>query len=138
MPHFEAALRLKPGAAQPLNNLGLCLMNSGSYENAIPYFQQAERALPNSADIELNLGLSYSKISRQGLHDSMAQEAIKHYQAALRLRPDYAEAHDALGLLLVSRGRTEEGILQLEIGQRLHPDPAIANTLASLQSGQPR
>jgi hypothetical protein len=31
-----------------------------------------------------------------------ANEAIKHYGGALRLKPDYTEAHDNLGIVLAA------------------------------------
>jgi Flp pilus assembly protein TadD len=33
-------------------------------------------------------------------------EAIRQYEAALRLKPDLAEAHDNLALVLAHRGRS--------------------------------
>ncbi len=37
-------------------------------------------------------------------------EAIEHYDKALTIRPDYAEAHANLGLTLLRRGRNGEAI----------------------------
>ncbi len=130
IPHFEAALRIKPGTAQPLNNLGLCLMNTGNYADAVPFLAGAMRARPDSPEIQLNLGLTLSKIPGRD------HAAISHYEAALRLRPGYAEAHVGLGLLLASLGRTQEAIAHLEAGERIHPDPEISKTLENLRSGQ--
>ena len=37
-------------------------------------------------------------------------EAIAHFQKALELKPDYAEAHNGLALALAARGRNDEAI----------------------------
>jgi tetratricopeptide (TPR) repeat protein len=128
MPHFEESVRLKPGAPQPLSNLGLCLMNIGSYEVALPYFAAALRARPDSPDIHLDLAMTLSKIPGR------EQEAIDQYLSTLRLRPNYAEAHFALGLFLASLGRKQEAISHLEAGLLVHPEPAISRALEQLRT----
>jgi tetratricopeptide (TPR) repeat protein len=49
-------------------------------------------------------------------------EAIKEYELALRLNPDYAKAHLNLGIALEQTGRTPEAIEQYQRVLRLHPD----------------
>jgi tetratricopeptide (TPR) repeat protein len=65
------------------------------------------------------------------------QEAIGHYEQALRLNPDLAEVHNNLGVALVRSGRLPEAIGHYEQALRLHPDFAEAdNNLGSaLASG---
>src|SRR5262249_40675713 len=38
------------------------------------------------------------------------EEALAHFDQALRLRPDYAEAHNNLGIVYVKQGKLEEAI----------------------------
>ena len=49
-------------------------------------------------------------------------EAIAHFEEALRLKPNYVEAHNDLGIALGSVGRTPEAIEQYEEALRLKPD----------------
>jgi tetratricopeptide (TPR) repeat protein len=57
-------------------------------------------------------------------------EAIRQYQAALRLTPGYALPHLSLGMLLVKQGRMGEAIRQFQEGVRLEPDnPQARNNL---------
>jgi tetratricopeptide (TPR) repeat protein len=51
-------------------------------------------------------------------------EAIAHYQKALNIDPDYAEAHDNLGSALLAVGKTNQAIEQYHEVLRLQPDSA--------------
>ena len=50
------------------------------------------------------------------------QEAINHHEQAVRLKPDFAEAHYNLGLALEKLGRTQEAIQHYEQALRIRPD----------------
>ncbi len=59
------------------------------------------------------------------------QEAIGHFEKALRMEPDYAEAHCNLGAVLGQAGRLQEAIAHYEQALRIKPDIAVAhNNLA--------
>ncbi len=49
-------------------------------------------------------------------------EAIAHYEAALRAKPDLAEAEDNLGVTLTNSGRNLEAIAHYEAAIRIQPD----------------
>lgn len=55
------------------------------------------------------------------------KDAIAHYEAALRLRPDYPQAHNNLGFELTRVGRAPEAIAHIEEAIRLRPDFTDAN-----------
>jgi tetratricopeptide (TPR) repeat protein len=64
-------------------------------------------------------------------------EAVGHYEQALQLNPDYAEAHYNLGAALTRQGRLQEAIGQFEQALRLNPDYAEAhNNLGAALMGQ--
>jgi hypothetical protein len=54
-------------------------------------------------------------------------EAIGQFDQALRLKPDYAEAHCNLGNVLLQAGRTDEAMGQWELALRFKPDYAQAH-----------
>ena len=51
---------------------------------------------------------------------------IRELQEVLRLKPDYAEAHNNLGTAFYQQGRTGEAIRQFQEALRLKPDYAGA------------
>ena len=64
-------------------------------------------------------------------------EAVTQYEQALRINPDFPEAHFNLGLALEKLGRTPEAIAHYRQAVKLQPDflPATS-ALARLQAGQ--
>jgi len=58
------------------------------------------------------------KLLRQGKLD----DAISHYQQALRLNTDNPEAHFNLGMALGRQGKKEEAIKHYQEALRLKPD----------------
>ncbi len=57
-------------------------------------------------------------------------EAIKCYVEALRIRPDYPEAHNNLGLALTTRGKSAEAVPHFAEALRIKPDyPEAHNNL---------
>ena len=47
---------------------------------------------------------------------------MAQYQEALRLKPDYAEAHNNLGIALKDQGQLTEAMAQYQEAIRLKPD----------------
>jgi tetratricopeptide (TPR) repeat protein len=54
-------------------------------------------------------------------------EAIQHFERALQLRPDYADALNNLGFALAKQGRWDEAIQHYERTLQLRPDYAEAH-----------
>src|SRR6266513_1469745 len=54
-------------------------------------------------------------------------EAIDHYRQALQIKPDYAEAHGAMGAALAEQGKGAEAIEHYRTALRLKPDYAEAH-----------
>ena len=66
----------------------------------------------------------------ESLDDSRAQEAILHLSQALRIAPDYAPAHENIGVRLAKLGHTEEALSHFKEAIRL--DPSIAEAHSDL------
>jgi tetratricopeptide (TPR) repeat protein len=110
--------------AETLNGLGLALVQSGRFQDAIWHYEQALRIRPDYAEPHNNLGNAFGQVGN-------LTEAIAHYEQALRIKPEYAEAHCNLGATLGQAGRMPEAIEHLEHALRIKPDYAEAhNNLA--------
>jgi len=92
-----------------------------AYQSDEAIWSDTVAKLPENERAQYNLGCYLEKLpGRQA-------DAIAHYEEALRLRPDYAEAHSNLGMALASIGRTQEAIAHYKEALRLKPGFAEAH-----------
>src|SRR4029077_9673368 len=54
------------------------------------------------------------------------QEAIEHYEHALRVQPDHVKAHDNLGVALAMSRRFDEAVEQYQAALKVKPDDVDA------------
>ncbi|MGH9373008.1 MAG: tetratricopeptide repeat protein [Vicinamibacterales bacterium] len=86
-----------------------------------PGSDQGQTAVRPTAETHNVLGLL---LGRSGVStDDVAAE----FREAIRLRPDFAEAHNNLGLVLIQAGDDQAGIATLREAVRLRPDYADAH-----------
>lgn len=71
---------------------------------------------PEDALAHVNLGNALLEIPGR------TTDAISEYQSALRIYPNYADAHNNLGAILLQSGRTAEAIVEYQTAVRLDPD----------------
>src|SRR5438105_6557033 len=84
-----------------LHLLGLALHQSGRSEQGARYVADAVAIVPGNAAALSNLAEIYRTLSR-------VNEARECCERALSLQPDFAEAHQNLGLLLDQQGQLPE------------------------------
>ena len=114
-------------------NLGTALKDKGRLDEAIA----APRGHPPQA------GLRRRPLQPRRRPDSKGQldEAIAGYREAIRLEPDYAEAHYNLGIALQDKGQLDEAIAAYREAIRLKPDSAeahynLGNALRTREAGR--
>ena len=66
-----------------------------------------------------------------------SEDAIAHFEQALRIKPDFADAQNRLGTVLAQAGKFQEAITHFQQALRLNPDYAevhanLGNTLAQV------
>ncbi len=90
---FEAALQLGPDDPAAHNNLGLALLQLGRRSEAIAHLRTAVQLAPASADGHFSLG--------RALLAEPADEAgaLREFETALQLRPDWPAAQRAVARL---------------------------------------
>ena len=64
---------------------------------------------------QTNLGIAYSEAGKDS-------DAVAHYTEALRIKPNFAEAHNDLGVALANQGRIKEGVQEFLEALRIKPD----------------
>jgi tetratricopeptide (TPR) repeat protein len=83
---FQAALRIDPAYPVARDNLNAALASDPTRPaNAIAYYESILRAHPGNAEAHNNLGVMLASIGRHS-------EALEHFRAAVRLKPDYEDA----------------------------------------------
>ncbi len=108
---FKQAIRFKQDDVLNYVGLGLAYKSLGKYSEAIEAYKQAIRFKPDYAEAYDGLARVYMGMGKDMLKDmkdfaSMPEKARKlfakavdAFKQAIRLKPDYAEAYEALGLM---------------------------------------
>lgn len=86
--------------AGQLQELGEKFLAAGSLGQALKYLTEAESQEPNNPVIQYDLAQGYEE-------RGMDTPALEHYLKAVKLKPDYADAHNALGAFYARRGNME-------------------------------
>ncbi len=100
--------------------LALTRQQLGYWQDSEALFRRALAVTENNWPAHSNLG---NALAKKGQID----EAIRQLQAALRLKPDFANAYNNLGYALFQKGQMDEAIRQFEQAIRLEPVYADAH-----------
>jgi protein O-mannosyl-transferase len=84
------------------------------YQSAVNFWSDVVEKYPGNPRAQHNLAGS---LRDEGRRD----EAVRHCREAIRLAPDYADAHIALGAVLDELGQDEEAMKESRIAQQLNP-----------------
>jgi tetratricopeptide (TPR) repeat protein len=115
--HYLKAIELKPDYSEAYNSLGAHYAQNGNLQKAEECFK---KALSNPAYVSpsfafYNLGRVFEK---QGL----PEEALRQYQQAVRLEPNYGAAYYRMGMILENLQRIDEAREALGNAVRLNPN----------------
>jgi tetratricopeptide (TPR) repeat protein len=131
VPHFEAALRGKPGSAAAHFNYGTALAGAGRREEAIAQYQRALALRPDYAIAHNNLGTALLQLGRP-------QPALASFREAARIDPELGEAHLNVGLISRAIGDLPEAVARFRRALELHPEWVTAlSSLASVLAAAP-
>jgi tetratricopeptide (TPR) repeat protein len=124
------ALKSEQGA-QPVQvyNQGIQLMHAKKFAEAQVKFEQALAENPNFAEAHNNLGYSLRKQGPQNY-----SKALEHYNKAIQLKANLAEAYEYRGVLFLKMGRKVDAEKDLATLKALKPK--LANELEEvIQTG---
>ncbi len=85
------------------------------YESSETLWRDTVARNPNAWVAHYNLANAFSRTGRM-------QEAIRHYERVVRLKPDYVEANINLAFVLLQVSRVDDAIGHLEQAVRINPD----------------
>jgi len=89
------------------------------WQNSITLFEHTLEVTANNYLAHNALGVSLDK--------RRLDEAMEHYLKALRIKSDYMEAHNNLGIALEIQGRSDEAIRHFQEALRVKPDDMKAH-----------
>ena len=83
----------------------------------------------HSAESHYNLGLAliHNNLANTLVRKKQLDQAIPHYEKAIALRPDYADAHYNLGIALLQEGRLDEAISHWQRTVSIQPNDTEAH-----------
>ena len=108
--------------------IALSLIQVGYWQNSVTLFQHALDVTENNILARNNLSDARYVLGNNLMNSGHASEAIVQFQQVLRLRPDYVEAHNNLGILLARvPGHSADAIAQFEAAVQIDPKLAQAH-----------
>jgi tetratricopeptide (TPR) repeat protein len=110
---FQQAVWLDEKDATNQFWLGVTLMRLKQYKQALPVMQQAVKLDPSSPYNHYNLAAAYL----YGPPDY--QKAVQEYKEALRLKPDYNEVHNQLGLAYLWQNQYQAALTEFQTAIKL-------------------
>jgi tetratricopeptide (TPR) repeat protein len=120
---LRADLAADSTGAERVLALARFLTAEGRSAEAIPLLVAATRQDPKDARLRFELGSAYAVSGKLAL----AEQA---YREVVRLRPDFADAHHNLGVVLRGHGKFDEAVRELMEALRLSPnDPDTQRNL---------
>ena len=88
-------------SATQLQNMGENYLAASDTASALQYLTEAEQKSPNNPVIQYDLGLAYDQ-------RDLPDNAMSHFEKALKIKPDYSEALNAIGSVYAKRGQVEQ------------------------------
>ena len=112
---FREAARQRPGYADAYQNLGVALAKTGDLTGALAAWSQAERLDVQGGSLRYHLSalVSYN-YGISLVRDGRLEPAMEQWQAALRIQPDFSEAHYALGLGYLAAGNPAPAVAHFQ------------------------
>ncbi|MBS1117556.1 MAG: serine/threonine protein kinase with repeat, partial [candidate division NC10 bacterium] len=126
--YFQQAAERDPGYALPHLGMADAYGILGVYGFLSPdqAYPRARAAANKALEIDAELGEVHASLGWIAMwYDRDFQASERHFQKAIRIRPDYPEAHMWYGNLLFCTGRFDEAVREMRRGKELEPlEPA--------------
>lgn len=97
---FREAIRIQPSYADAHGNLANLLSGTGAVREALYHFEIALKLRPNDAATRYNYAVALGRAHRY-------DEAQRELEQTLQADPQFADAHELLGDLLMAKGQPQ-------------------------------
>lgn len=94
---LNIGLLRNPGDVELLTIRGVALIDCGRHNEALDSLQSADRKIPNDPEILNNMGLALEM-------PNCKTDAVKIYERAIEIKPDFAETYYNLARMLADMG----------------------------------
>ncbi|MGA8027007.1 MAG: tetratricopeptide repeat protein [Bryobacteraceae bacterium] len=122
---LEHALAVNPDSLAATNAYATALASLGDQAGAADEFQKAREL--SRRQIALNRAQGEVTRGLELWHFGKPQEAAAAFRASIQAKPDYPDAHNNLGSLLLFLGDTDGAVEQFSITIKLRPAFALAH-----------
>lgn len=108
---------------ESLMNVGDAHLREGRYPAAMQHYMEAEAMDPKNPELKFRIALVYVD------HYKRLDEGIRYYEEAVRLRSNYSEAYNNLGVVYSRMKRWDEAIamFQKALGNLFYATPEFAH-----------
>jgi tetratricopeptide (TPR) repeat protein len=97
-----------PSKVESLMNVGDAHLREGRYPAAMQHYMEADAMDPKNPELKFRIALVYVDYYKR------LDEGIRYYEEAIRLRPNYSEAHNNLGVVYSRLKRWDEAIAMFQ------------------------
>jgi tetratricopeptide (TPR) repeat protein len=125
---FQQALRLQPNIKKAHSNLGMAYLKQGRVEEAWEMFRTALKNDPANADPN-NLASACNILAIYLADQGESAFAIRFFQEAIRLQPNYDRAYYNLGLAYLKQDLIIEAREMFEMALKKNPNNAGAREM---------
>lgn len=107
------------------------LLNHHRYEEAEKICRQGIKVEPNRSEYHMQLAIALEKAEKYA-------EAIKVYQTAIAMRPDFYNAYESVANMYMEQGKKDSAVRSYEDWLRRHPgDRRAAQAIEALKAAEP-
>ena len=99
--------------SQAEHDLGVDMLSKGSFRSALTHAKKAVDLDPDNADAQLLAATVYVAFCAYSPDECHLAEAERHARVALKTKPDFREARNTLGSILVNERKYDEAIATL-------------------------
>lgn len=127
---FKQAIGLYNNFGQALYNLAVVYDRKGELGQAIAQFERLQAGNPRDPSLVFQLGLLYYR-------NNQKDNALRAWERAVFLFPNYSNARWYLSLILEERGNLDGALAQVREIERLNPDnDLVKQRLTQLEAGK--